>query len=118
MILVLFVLVPLCVVIAGVVVWASRLRPHGVHAFADPADRADPYGEQFVTDIKPRTDDDGFWEQRGSEMAVAGRLAMLPPDADPDVTLTQAADVKYLGKTSGEFVDDLLAKHAPPEASA
>jgi hypothetical protein len=41
---------------------------------------------------------------------------MLPPDPQPDPTLMQPADVMYLGKPSGEYVDDLFAKHAGGES--
>ena len=43
---------------------------------------------------------------------------MLPPDPEPDPTRIQPADVKYLGKPSGEYVDELFEKHAmPPEVT-
>jgi hypothetical protein len=37
---------------------------------------------------------------------------MLPPDPEPDPTRMQPHDVMYLGMTSGEYVDELFAKHA------
>ena len=43
---------------------------------------------------------------------------MLPPDPEPDTTRIQPHDVRYLGKPSGEYVDDLFenAKHAGGES--
>jgi hypothetical protein len=41
-----------------------------------------------------------------------GQFPMLPPDPEPDITGVQEAAVRYLGKPSGEYVDELFAKHA------
>jgi len=107
-----FVLVPPALVITGAVIWANFLTPRGAHAFPDPADRTDPDGDNYVTAL--RDDSDGFWEQHAPR--GTGQFPMLPPDPDPEPTLIQPADVAYLGKPSGEYVDDLFAKHAtPPE---
>ena len=136
----LFVLVPPCLVIAGAVVVAHFLKPHGAHAFPDPADRADPDGEAFIASLR---DPDGDWWDRHappprvevltgpgtrirqtSEVTASvlargtGQFPMLPPDPDPDVTGVQPADVAYLGKSSGEYVEELFAKHAPPDGAA
>jgi hypothetical protein len=56
-------------------------------------------------------------EAPASVMPVGtGPFPMLPPDPEPDPTLMQPLDIMYLGKPSGEYVDDLFAKHAtPPE---
>ena len=85
--------------------------------------------------------DDGFWAQpaprpsrvevltgpgtriRQTSEVTASVLAtgtspfpMLPPDPEPDPTLTQPHDVRYLGKPSGELVDELFAKYAGGES--
>ena len=117
----------------------QHARPHeGRHEFADRADRIDPYGEAYVTALR----EDGWWEQHAprpsrvevltgpgtqirqtSEVTAAvlargtGQFPMLPPDPDPDPTLIQPADVRYLGKPSGEYVDELFARHAAAEGA-
>ena len=114
-----FVLVPPCLVLAGAVVWANFIKPPpGRHAFADPADRTDPDGEAFIASLR---DPDGDWRERHAppprvEVLArgTGQFPMLPPDPDPDVTGVQPADVRYLGKPSGDYVEELFAKHAPP----
>jgi hypothetical protein len=119
--------------IAAIVAWvviSERLdRPRtGRHdPFADPADRTDPHGDNWPPPAGP---DDGFWVLTGpgtpirqtSEVTASvlargtGQFPMLPPDPGPDPTLIQPADVIYLGKPSGEYVDDLFEKHARGES--
>ncbi len=41
---------------------------------------------------------------------------MLPPDPESDPTGIQPPDVRYLGKPTGEYVDELFAKHAGGES--
>jgi hypothetical protein len=69
--------------------------------------------------IAERLDPDGNPPPPARVEATAGVMPvctspfpMLPPDPEPDPTLMQPADVKYLGKPSGEYVDDLFEKHA------
>jgi hypothetical protein len=113
--------------LTGWVVISERLdRPRaGRHdPFADPADRTDPDGAGYVGQLlEPPAGTDDFWERHAPRPAAAGGLArgtgqfpMLPPDPEPDPTLIQPADVIYLGKPSGEYVDDLFSKHAPEGA--
>jgi hypothetical protein len=117
--------------IAALVAWvvvAERLDPPPRDPFADPADRTDPHGDNWPPPAGP----DDFWVQhvpgpgtrtrQTSEVAAGvlasgtGQFPMLPPDPAPDPTLIQPADVAYLGKPSGEYVDDLFAKHAGGES--
>ena len=41
-----------------------------------------------------------------------GWLEPFPDDDPADITGIQPADVMYLGKPSGEYVDELFSKHA------
>lgn len=108
----LFVLVPPALVFAAFIVWANFIKPPGAHAFADPADTTDPDGAAYIGALTDDPDED-VWEKRASEMATGtGQFPMLP-EPDPDPTIVQPADVKYLGKPSAELVDELFAKHAP-----
>jgi hypothetical protein len=105
------------VLIAGWVVISERLDrpPAGRHnPFADPADRTDPYGAEWPP--RPEPDDD-FFEQYVPIGQPAGRLPMLPPDPEPDLTIVEDHDVKYLGKTSTALVEELFEKHAAAEGA-
>jgi hypothetical protein len=107
----------------------------------DPPPRDPPAGPGGGQHTARAGADDGFWAQhvpgpgrvevltgpgtrirQTSETTASvlasgtGQLPMLPPDPEPDPTLMQPADVAYLGKPSGEYVDDLFAKHAGGES--
>jgi hypothetical protein len=120
--------------LAGLVAWvyiAERRDPPPRDPFADPADRTDPDGGDWVARITGRPHclpgcdrhdghdgrDLGACMHGGKAMTATlatgtGFLQALPDDPAPDPTLIQPADVAYLGKPSGEYVDDLFAKHA------
>ena len=71
---------------------------------AERLDRPDPPGRQAP-------------EQAPGVLATGtSPFPMLPPDPEPDPTGIQPADVRYLGKTSGEYVNELFAKHAGGES--
>ena len=102
--------------IAGLVWLAERLDPpdRGRHApFADPADRTDPHGEQYIATLKAH-------EQRAPDLAAltrglghTGWLEPLPEDDDPaDTTGALPVATCYLGMPSEQYVDELFGKYA------
>jgi hypothetical protein len=134
-----FVLVPPVLVVTGAVIWANFLTPRGEHAaFADPADRTDPYGDNWPPP-EPGEPDDGFWEQHAplparvevitgpgtrirqtSEVTASvlakgtGQLTMLPPDPPappPDETgeIPAYKSVYGIPPDNQKLVDDLFA---------
>lgn len=107
-------------IVAGVfalAMWlAGRLDPpqRGRHVpFADPADRTDPDGDRYVArlreDDEPGPDLDAL--ERPSPVGT-GWFPALPDDEPADITGVQPADVRYLGVSSEEYVDELFDKHA------
>jgi hypothetical protein len=96
-----FTLTPPALVIAGAVIWANLLKPpHGRHAFPDPADTADPDGEQYIADLK-RDPDADWWAHHAPlpprVTVVTGPLAILGRD----------------GMTPAQLADRLAARHMP-----
>jgi hypothetical protein len=115
--------------IAGLVVYCARLDGSGDHThrnvrrdaavrrgaaipFADPADRTDPDGEQYIARLS--VDGKPFPDLGALTPGPVGTgwLEPLPDDPPADITGVQPHDVRYHGMPSGQYVDELFEKHA------
>lgn len=107
------------VLIAGLVAYAARLDGDGGHThrnvrrravipFADPADRDDPHGEQYIArlsaDDKPHPDLGALTPGP----VGTGWLAPLPDDDPADTTGVQPVATCELGAPVDQYLDDLF----------
>lgn len=92
--------IALAAVLVIAAIWATwYLAEHGRDRdFADPADDTDPDGTQFLHALH-------------HELPAAGRLAMLPDDPPPDVTIRIPHAHGTWGMPKDELLDELARKH-------